>query len=142
MRAIARTNSLFRISITRTPLSNLSRASVAAPRLLPSYSRASTHKQGQVIYQKTNMSTQSTQSQACCNTPAVVSKGYSPKGDYIEVDGLKTCMYRCNDFPILSDNYHRHHRSQGRKTRHSRRLRHLWILQPNTAGCGHSRIHR
>ncbi|KAF1852091.1 uncharacterized protein K460DRAFT_269278 [Cucurbitaria berberidis CBS 394.84] len=36
------------------------------------------------------MSTQSTQSQACCNTPAVVSKGYSPKGDYIEVDGLKT----------------------------------------------------
>jgi len=36
------------------------------------------------------MSTESTQSQACCNTPAVVSKGYSPKGDYIEVDGLKT----------------------------------------------------
>jgi len=36
------------------------------------------------------MSTESTQSQACCNTPAVVSKGYQPKGDYIEVDGLKT----------------------------------------------------
>jgi len=36
------------------------------------------------------MSTKSTQSEACCNTPAVVSKGYTPKGDYIEVDGLKT----------------------------------------------------
>jgi hypothetical protein len=37
------------------------------------------------------MSTEFTQSQACCNTPAVVSKGYQPKGDYIEADGLKTC---------------------------------------------------
>jgi len=36
------------------------------------------------------MTTESTQSQACCNTPAVVSKGYRPKGDYIEADGLKT----------------------------------------------------
>lgn len=36
------------------------------------------------------MSTQSTQSQACCNTPAVVSHDYSPKGDYITADGLKT----------------------------------------------------
>ncbi|KAF1997855.1 dienelactone hydrolase family protein-like protein [Amniculicola lignicola CBS 123094] len=36
------------------------------------------------------MSTESTQSKACCNTPAVVSKGYTPKGDYITVDGLKT----------------------------------------------------
>ena len=38
-----------------------------------------------------SMSAESTQSQACCNTPAVVTKGYSPKGDYIQVDGLKTC---------------------------------------------------
>ncbi|KAF1916706.1 dienelactone hydrolase family protein-like protein [Ampelomyces quisqualis] len=36
------------------------------------------------------MSTNSTQSQACCDTPAVVSKGYIPKGSYMEVDGLKT----------------------------------------------------
>jgi len=36
------------------------------------------------------MSTESTQSKACCNTPAVVAKGYQPKGDYIQVDGLKT----------------------------------------------------
>ncbi|KAF9738227.1 hypothetical protein PMIN03_001970 [Paraphaeosphaeria minitans] len=36
------------------------------------------------------MSTESTQSQACCNTPAVVSKGYQPKGEYIEVQGMKT----------------------------------------------------
>lgn len=27
-----------------------------------------------------------------CNTPPVVSKGYKPKGDYITVDGLKTCQ--------------------------------------------------
>lgn len=31
-----------------------------------------------------------TPSAACCNTPAVVSKGYKEKGDYITVDGLKT----------------------------------------------------
>ncbi|KAF1962815.1 dienelactone hydrolase family protein [Byssothecium circinans] len=36
------------------------------------------------------MSTESTQSKACCNTPAVVSKGYQQKGEYITVDGLKT----------------------------------------------------
>ncbi|CAI6339243.1 unnamed protein product [Periconia digitata] len=36
------------------------------------------------------MSTKATQSEACCNTPAVVSKGYEPKGSYITVDGLKT----------------------------------------------------
>ncbi|KAF2257106.1 alpha/beta-hydrolase [Trematosphaeria pertusa] len=36
------------------------------------------------------MSTESTQSKACCDTPAVVTKGYQPKGDYITVDGLKT----------------------------------------------------
>jgi dienelactone hydrolase len=36
------------------------------------------------------MSTESTQSKACCNTPAVVTKGYEPKGEYITVDGLKT----------------------------------------------------
>lgn len=37
------------------------------------------------------MSTESTQSKACCNTPAVVTSGYKAKGDYITVDGLKTC---------------------------------------------------
>lgn len=48
-------------------------------------------KQPTVSRQQTaKMSTESTQSQACCNTPAVVSKGYSPKGEYIEADGLKT----------------------------------------------------
>jgi len=31
-----------------------------------------------------------TPSAACCNTPAVVSKGYKEKGSYITVDGLKT----------------------------------------------------
>lgn len=29
-------------------------------------------------------------SEACCNVPPVVSTGYSPKGSYDEVDGLKT----------------------------------------------------
>lgn len=36
------------------------------------------------------MSMSQTPSQACCNTPAVVSKGYTPKGSYITVDGMKT----------------------------------------------------
>jgi len=36
------------------------------------------------------MSTESTQSKACCNLPVVVSKGYEPKGEYITVDGMKT----------------------------------------------------
>lgn len=31
-----------------------------------------------------------TQSIACCNTPAVISKGYKEKGKYIDIDGLKT----------------------------------------------------
>ena len=29
--------------------------------------------------------------EACCNIPPVVWQGYSPKGAYDEVDGLKTC---------------------------------------------------
>jgi len=36
------------------------------------------------------MSTESTQSKACCNLPAIVTKGYEPKGEYITVEGLKT----------------------------------------------------
>ncbi|KAF2810323.1 dienelactone hydrolase family protein-like protein [Mytilinidion resinicola] len=36
------------------------------------------------------MSTESTQSKACCSLPAIVSKGYEPKGKYITVDGMKT----------------------------------------------------
>lgn len=36
------------------------------------------------------MSTESTQSKACCNTPAIVAKDYTPKGEYITVNGLKT----------------------------------------------------
>ncbi|EHY53298.1 putative AIM2 family protein C30D10.14 [Exophiala dermatitidis] len=36
------------------------------------------------------MSQSQTPSAACCNTPAVVSKGYKEKGSYTTVDGLKT----------------------------------------------------
>ncbi|KAF3008818.1 hypothetical protein E8E13_010676 [Curvularia kusanoi] len=36
------------------------------------------------------MSTESTQSQACCNTPAVTSGTYKEKGEWIQADGLKT----------------------------------------------------
>jgi len=38
------------------------------------------------------MSTESTQSQACCNTPAVTGGDYKEKGEFIQADGLKTCM--------------------------------------------------
>jgi len=33
---------------------------------------------------------ESTQSKACCTVPAIVSEGYEPKGEYIEIDGMKT----------------------------------------------------
>jgi dienelactone hydrolase len=36
------------------------------------------------------MSQTQTPSAGCCNTPAVVSKGYKEKGDWTTVDGLKT----------------------------------------------------
>ena len=36
------------------------------------------------------MSQTQTPSAACCNTPAVVSKGYKEKGEWTTVDGLKT----------------------------------------------------
>lgn len=36
------------------------------------------------------MSTESTQSKACCNVPAIVTKGYKEKGEWITVEGLKT----------------------------------------------------
>jgi len=36
------------------------------------------------------MSTESTQSKACCSLPAIVAKGYEPKGKYITVHGLRT----------------------------------------------------
>jgi hypothetical protein len=31
------------------------------------------------------------QSNTGCNLPVVVSEGYEPKGEYITVDGMKTC---------------------------------------------------
>jgi dienelactone hydrolase len=36
-------------------------------------------------------------SAACCTVPPVVSKGYEPKGKYIEVDGLKTYATGADD---------------------------------------------
>ena len=33
-------------------------------------------------------------SEACCNVPAVISKGYDAKGTYEELGGLNTCKYR------------------------------------------------
>jgi hypothetical protein len=85
MRTVARATSLLPVTAQETFITT---ALIAAPRFLSSSSRVITRKQR---HQIVRMSTESTQSQACCNTPAVVSKGYSPKGDYIESDGLKTC---------------------------------------------------
>lgn len=31
-----------------------------------------------------------TQSQACCNVPAVVTHDYKPKGSFTEIQGMKT----------------------------------------------------
>lgn len=96
MRAIARTRSLLQSTPTRLAAHNLRRASIAVPRSVSSYQRPSAYKQ-ELTTPTTrpiaNMSTESTQSKACCDTPAVVSECYQPKGDYIEVDGLKTCRF-------------------------------------------------
>jgi hypothetical protein len=91
MRVVARQTSTFGVPITRTPLSYTFRKSIAATHPTGRYSKTSSPIKSFVRTQLANMSSQSTQSQACCNTPAVISKGYSPKGDYIQVDGLKTC---------------------------------------------------
>jgi hypothetical protein len=91
MRAIARHISIFRAPIARPFLSTVARSPIAATRSIGSYRKTSATTKSFTRNQVANMSSESTQSQACCNTPAVVSKGYSPKGDYIEVDGLKTC---------------------------------------------------
>jgi hypothetical protein len=94
MRAVARTTSFLQTSVPRPLLSTFRRTATTTPRLVSSDRKVNTRKHGLVTLQRhqiAKMSTESTQSQACCNTPAVVSKGYSPKGDYIEVDSLKTC---------------------------------------------------
>lgn len=91
MRVITRATSASRSPLIKTAsratVSKLSqtsiaheRAPIAAPRALHPSIRTAT------------MSTESTQSQACCNTPAVTSGTYKEKGDWIEADGLKTCM--------------------------------------------------
>jgi hypothetical protein len=131
MRVIIRATSLLQTSTTRLLLQHLGRASTAVPRLFISYQTAPTSKRTLFNLPKqhiANMSTESTQSQACCNTPAVVSKGYQPKGDYIEVDGLKTCTSNTASPLCNPADFNRPNRSQGRKARNSRRLRHLRIL--------------
>ena len=132
MRPVARQTSILRTTLTRPPKSSIPQA-----RLIASLPRASiAHSEAPVPFgfrKVARMSTQSTQSQACCNTPAVVSKGYQAKGDYIEVDGLKTCKsYTVSLHTIASQHNPRCHRVERRQTRHPRRLRHLRLLQPDT----------
>jgi hypothetical protein len=47
--------------------------------------------------------------EACCNIPPVVSKGYSPKGAYEEIGGMKTCMDTSHPLasPADASNTHR-----------------------------------
>jgi hypothetical protein len=91
MRVVARHISNLKYSIARTPLSAVPRVSIVSAHSTASHYKTLRPNKSFVKTHVVNMSSESTQSQACCNTPAVVTKGYSPKGDYIEVDGLKTC---------------------------------------------------
>src|SRR5689334_14153854 len=142
MHPVARHTSILRLSLARP-----SRLFVPRARLIPSVQRASISRGAKPLtFRSTKiarMSTESTQSQACCNTPAVVSKGYQPKGDYIEVDGLKTCMaytfFLCYEHFLTTT---RCHRLQRRQTWHPRCLRHLRLLQPDPPGRRYPRLHR
>jgi hypothetical protein len=142
MHAVIRHTSVFRASVARPLLSPVSRTSIVTARSIGNYHRRSTFDRSFVKKQVANMSSESTQSQACCSTPAVVSKGYKPKGDYIEVDGLKTCKFTS---PITHTSLtcnSRRHRSQRRKARYPRRLRYLWLLQSDHPRRRHPRLHR
>jgi hypothetical protein len=141
MHALSRHNFIIRASLTRPQLCSASRISIATTRLIGSYPKKLTFYNSYVRKQVANMSSESTQSQACCNTPAVVSKGYEPKGNYIEVDGLKTCKFTLSHFPPSLILCPRCHRPIRRKARHPRRLRHLRLLQPDASGRRHSRLH-
>lgn len=145
MRIFGRTSSILRISSTRPSHFNASRSSIASiqsKRIWTLRTRASnSNSKVKRKVQAANMS-ECTQSQACCNTPAVVGKGYSAKGDYIQVDGLKTCTYRSHkDLPNLTSD-RRCNGFQGCKAGHPHRLRHLWLLRPNHPRCRYSCIHR
>lgn len=54
--------------------------------------------------QITKMATMSTtsHSEACCNVPPVVSSGYTPKGKYEQLGGMKTCRKRLSSIPSAS----------------------------------------
>lgn len=41
-------------------------------------------------------------SEACCNVPAVISKGYDAKGSYEELGGFKTCMISLSIYQLTS----------------------------------------
>ncbi|KAH8717069.1 hypothetical protein GQ44DRAFT_712818 [Phaeosphaeriaceae sp. PMI808] len=79
-----------RLTITQLVTTTVSRPPIAATRSPRRHHTRPIPYKGFARKQIASMSTESTQSQACCNTPAVVDKNYQPKGDYIEVDGLKT----------------------------------------------------
>jgi hypothetical protein len=143
MRVVARQTLTRRVSIARTPLPYTLRDLIAATHSIGRHSKTSIRTKSFVKTQIATMSSKSTQSQACCNTPAVISKGYSPKGDYIQVDGLKTCTTTpSNPHMHMLIPSPRRHRPQRRKARHSRRLRYLRLLQPNAARRRHPRPHR
>jgi len=93
MRAASRCSSFLRPPTTRPSPSLSLRAPTTAARPFTNSQRPTIRERSFKKLPIANMSTKSTQSEACCNTPAVVSKGYTPKGDYIEVDGLKTCKH-------------------------------------------------
>lgn len=102
MRVLSRHTPVLRVSIAKPSLLSISRTPIAVTRSIKSYTKSPTPDKSFVTKQIAKMSSASTQSQACCNTPAVVSKGYTPKGDYIEVDGLKTCQFPPIPIPHLT----------------------------------------
>lgn len=121
MRAVARITSSSRTSLSkaasRTLVSKLTRTPIAS-----TSSQEANTTVPHILTRVAKMSTESTQSQACCNTPAVTGGDYKEKGEWIQADGLKTCKQLFTLYIPMLTVLTRCNRLQGGKDRNSGRL--------------------
>jgi hypothetical protein len=137
MRIVSRSIFSYRALSTRIQPCSVSRIRFDTTHSTVNHSRKPTSF---LKHQLATMSSKSTQSLACCNTPAIVTKGYEPKGKYIEVDGLKTCASALHSPSPPPPDIPRHNRPFRRQARHPTNLRHLRLLPSDTSRRRHPRV--